>query len=205
MKKIFLAVLSFFFLGGISAQVLSITAEGDYDFVTEHEGIGIVFDYTEAVVNSIESMEDFIESNRENLEMMDGEKAGKKWEEGWRETLADVQKDFIAVLNDEIGKKSGLKFEDGDETDVIGTFKLLRMDNPHGMGSICEIDAVLTFTNEDGDTLAVEEYNNFQGKPSGMMGIYTMGDGFKLGSCYKTAAAVLGKKLYNLYFDKKKK
>lgn len=205
MKKIILALCSFFLFGTTFAQVLSTTAEGNYDFVTEHALIGIVFDYSEAVVNDIETMEGYIESHRENLEMMEGEKSGKKWEAGWRETLDAVENDYVAVLKDEVGKKSGLKFEKDAETDVIGTFKMTRMTNPHGMGSICEIDATLTFTDKDGTVLAVEEYKSFQGKPSGMMGIYTMGDGFKLGSCYKTAAAVLGKKMYNLYFDKKKK
>jgi hypothetical protein len=95
-----------------------------------------------------------------------------------------------------------LQFEKDAKTPVYGVFKCTSMTNGKGLGSTCTISGTLTFYDENGNVLAVEDYKSVTGNPSGMMGVYTMGDGFKLNSCYKKAAVPLGKKLYNQYFKK---
>ena len=58
--------------------------------------------------------------------------------------------------------------------------------------------------NKDRNVLAVEVYNNLRGKPNGMSVIYTIEDGFKLGTSYKTGAFFLVKNYIKAILQKKK-
>jgi hypothetical protein len=200
-------LLSTMLLAGLTfAQIASSTVEGNYDFVKNQSLIGITFDYSKAKVNGFDGMEAYVDANVAELTMMENEKEGKKWAEGWFESYDVAGDEFIAVLNDEIGgKKSGLKFEKNAKSAVYGVFEFSEFTNGKGFGSVCTISGTLTFYDANKKTLAVEDYKSVVGNPSGMMGMFTLGDGYKLNSCYKKAAVRLGKKLYNQYFDKNKK
>ena len=211
MKKINLLVLMLAATLFSFAQY-STTTEGNYDFVPENSLIGITFEYT-GLINGFEGMEKYVDFRYQDIELMKKEKDAIKWKEGWEETITNANNEFVLVLNDEIGKKSGVKFELGAKTDVHGVMVIedltLPMDDGKNMmlgggaNAFAVMSGTLTFYDADDNVLSVEEYKNIQGLPSTSM--YTMGDGFKINSCYKKAAKPLGRKLYKLYFDKKKK
>lgn len=206
MKNIVLLAACLMFSFGAFAQSYSTTTEGNYDFVTKNPRVGIVFDYSEAEMNGTEGgIEAYISEHTRNLEEMESKKTANKWEKGFRETITKTAGEFPIILNDEVGKKSGVRFEMSDKTPVVGTFKVSYYENDKGMGSICTLAGTLTFRDKEGNVLAVEEYKKTKGSPSGKMGIYTIGDSYKIGTCVKRMAAPLGKKLKKKYFSKKKK
>ena len=211
MKKIKL-VLLMLTMGMLSFAQYSTTTEGDYDFVPNQTLIGISFEYT-GLVNGFEGMEAYVDYRYQDIELMKKEKDAIKWKEGWEETIANANNEFVLVLNDELVKKSPTKFGLNAETEVYGVMVIeeltLPMDDGKslmmggGANAFATMSGKLSFYDADGNVLAVEEYKNIAGIPSTSM--YTMGDGFKINSCYKKAAKPLGRKLYKTYFDKKKK
>ncbi len=203
MKYIVLLSTCLLFSFSTMAQYYSTTTEGDYDFVPKQSKIGIVFDYSEAEMNGTEGgLDAYVAEHTKNLEEMEDKKTADKWEKGFLATIEKTAGEFPIILNDEIGKKAGVKFEQTDKADIVGTFKVTYYDNDKGMGSICTMAGVLTFKDSDGNVLAVEEYKKTKGNPSGKMGIYTIGDSYKIGSCIKKMASPLGKKLKKKYFSK---